>query len=48
MVFPRLIEFKPDFILLSSGFDAHECDQIHERGDTGINEFDYYWLTEHL
>lgn len=28
-VFPRLIEFKPDFILISAGFDAHERDFIN-------------------
>lgn len=42
------MEFRPDFILLSAGFDAHENDHIHEKGDTGVTEFDYYWLTEHL
>ncbi len=25
-VFPRLLEFEPDVILISAGFDAHECD----------------------
>lgn len=25
-VFPRLLEFTPDVILISAGFDAHECD----------------------
>ena len=25
-VFPRLIEFEPDFILISAGFDAHQND----------------------
>jgi acetoin utilization deacetylase AcuC-like enzyme len=25
-IFPRLLEFKPDFILISAGFDAHERD----------------------
>ena len=47
-VFPRLIEFKPDLILVSAGFDAHEEDQIHSPGDTTITEFDYAWLTENL
>lgn len=32
----------------SAGFDAHEMDQIHGPGDTGVNEFDYEWLTEQL
>jgi len=47
-VFPRLVEFEPDFILVSAGFDAHENDHIHSPGDTGINEFDYQWVTENL
>lgn len=44
-VFKRLAEFKPDFIFCSAGFDAHEKDHIHGSGDTGINEFDFEWLT---
>ena len=47
-VFDRLVLFKPDFIFCSAGFDAHEYDHIHGSGDTGINEFDYEWLTENL
>jgi acetoin utilization deacetylase AcuC-like enzyme len=40
-VFPRLLEFKPDIIFCSAGFDAHELDAIHNQGDTGVTEFDY-------
>mmetsp|Transcript_30642 Transcript_30642/g.40772 ORF Transcript_30642/g.40772 Transcript_30642/m.40772 type:complete len:193 (-) Transcript_30642:733-1311(-) len=47
-VFRRLAIFRPDFIFCSSGFDAHEKDSIHGPEDTGINEFDYEWLTEQL
>ncbi len=47
-VFPRLLEFEPDFIFISAGFDAHERDPIHSRGDTGVTEFDYKWVTEQL
>lgn len=47
-VFPRLLEFEADIILISAGFDAHECDPIHSKGDTGVTEFDYKWLTEQL
>ena len=47
-VFKRLAHFQPDFIFCSSGFDAHEKDLIHSADDTGINEFDYEWLTEQL
>ena len=45
-VFRRLGLFKPDFIFCSAGFDAHEKDFIHGSEDTGVNEFDYEWLTE--
>lgn len=48
MIFPRLLEFRPDFILVSAGFDAHECDHLHDRNTTAITEFDYKWLTENL
>ena len=41
IVFPRLLEFKPDFIFISAGFDAHEKDLIHKPTDTKITEFDY-------
>ena len=47
-VFRRIAEFKPDFIFCSAGFDAHEKDFIHGSEDTGVNEFDYEWLTEQL
>ena len=47
-VFRRLAKFKPDFMFCSAGFDAHEKDLIHGSDDTGINEFDYEWLTEQL
>ena len=43
---PRLIEFAPDFILISAGFDAHEKDHIHGAADTRITEFEYEWLTK--
>jgi acetoin utilization deacetylase AcuC-like enzyme len=47
-VFPRLIKFKPDFILISAGFDAHEKDHIHAATDTRITEFEYRWVTEEI
>lgn len=40
-VFPRLIAFQPDFILVSAGFDAHERDHLHRPRETMITEFDY-------
>ena len=47
-VIPNLAEFKPDFILISAGFDAHEKDHIHLSTDTTVTEFDYQWVTEQL
>jgi acetoin utilization deacetylase AcuC-like enzyme len=47
-VLPRLIEFQPDFILVSAGFDAHEKDHLHRPRETMITEFDYQWVTEEL
>ena len=45
-VIPRLVDFQPDFILISAGFDAHEKDQIHAPTDTRITEFEYEWFTK--
>jgi len=46
-VFPRLLEFNPDFIFLSAGFDAHEKDQLN--ADYALlDENDYKWLTENI
>ena len=44
LIFPRLAEFKPDFIFVSAGFDAHEGDTIHCM-DSKVTEFDYHWVT---
>lgn len=29
VIFPRLMEFKPDMLMLSAGFDAHKKDTIN-------------------
>lgn len=42
------MEFNPDFILISAGFDAHQFDHLHHSSDTTINEFDYQWVTQQL
>lgn len=42
------MEFAPDIILISAGFDAHEKDQIHSPSDTRITEFEYEWFTRQL
>lgn len=46
-IFPRLMEFKPDFILVSAGFDAHQQDEIHSHMSS-ITEADYKWVTKKL
>jgi acetoin utilization deacetylase AcuC-like enzyme len=47
-VFPRLLEFEPDFILISAGFDAHEKDFLGSSSFISISEFDYSWVTKEL
>jgi hypothetical protein len=47
VIFPRLMEFKPDMILLSAGFDAHKKDTINS-GYIALVEEDYDWLTRNL
>ncbi len=42
---PALQDFKPDFIFISAGFDAHESDPLAELNFT---EDDYGWLTEEI
>ncbi len=34
LIFPRLMAFEPDFILVSAGFDAHYLDHLHRQGET--------------
>jgi acetoin utilization deacetylase AcuC-like enzyme/ankyrin repeat protein len=46
-VFPRLLKFNPDIILVSAGFDAHELDKINH-GYVELDEEDYVWVTEEL
>jgi acetoin utilization deacetylase AcuC-like enzyme len=42
---PRLREFKPQFIFISAGFDAHREDDM---GQMGLVESDYAWMTRQL
>ncbi len=44
-VFPTLKDFKPDILLLSSGFDAHKDDPL---AAINLETEDYGWLTRHL
>ena len=45
LVFPALKEFKPELILISAGFDAHEADPLAELN--WLTE-DFSWLTERI
>jgi acetoin utilization deacetylase AcuC-like enzyme len=43
--FQKIIDFKPEFIFISAGFDAHRNDPL---GEMELEESDYIWLTEKL
>ena len=45
VVLPKLDAFKPDFLLISAGFDAHEKDLLAQ---LSLNESDFAWATEQL
>jgi acetoin utilization deacetylase AcuC-like enzyme len=42
---PRLEAFKPQFVFISAGFDAHKEDDM---GQLGMVEADYAWITEQI
>ena len=44
-IFKRLKEFKPEFILLSAGFDAHKDDPLAQ---INLESKDYYTLTKRI
>ena len=44
-IFKKLEEFKPDFILLSAGFDAHKDDPLAQ---INLESKDYYTLTKRI
>ena len=44
-ILPKLDAFKPDIILISAGFDAHQADPL---ADVHLDERDYCWLTQEL
>jgi hypothetical protein len=46
-IIPHLLEFNPDIIFISAGFDAHKRDSMNF-GYVGMVEDDYEWLTEQL
>lgn len=43
--FPAIRSFKPEFILVSAGFDGHLLDDI---SDFRLSEADYGWVTEEI
>jgi len=46
-ILPNLVEFNPDIIFISAGFDAHKRDEMNY-GYVGMVEEDYEWVTEEL
>jgi acetoin utilization deacetylase AcuC-like enzyme len=42
---PRLDDFRPEFVFISAGFDAHRDDEL---GQLGLVEQDYAWLTQEI
>ena len=44
-IFKKLKEFKPKFILLSAGFDAHKNDPLAQ---INLESKDYYTLTKRI
>lgn len=47
IIFPKLMDFKPDCIFISAGFDAHKKDLINS-GYISLVEEDYEWVTANL
>jgi len=45
IIIPRLIKFKPEFLLISAGFDGHKNDQISQ---TQWAESDFIYITKKL
>jgi acetoin utilization deacetylase AcuC-like enzyme len=44
-ILPRILEFAPDLIILSAGFDAHRRDPL---GNINLVEADFAWVTRKL
>ncbi|KAF7456807.1 histone deacetylase [Cryptosporidium felis] len=47
VLLPKLLQFRPDIIFISAGFDGHVID-IVGKGFTSCTEGDYAWLTQQL
>ena len=46
-IMPALLNFSPDLILVSAGFDAHRHDDINMRY-IGLQERDFEWVTDQV
>ncbi|KAK9846133.1 hypothetical protein WJX84_008602 [Apatococcus fuscideae] len=46
-IMPALLNFSPDLILVSAGFDAHRHDDINMRY-IGLQERDFEWVTDQI
>ena len=46
-ILPNLVQFDPDIIFISAGFDAHKKDTMNY-GYVGMVEEDYEWVTDQL
>ena len=44
-ILPRLDAFRPDFVIVSAGFDAHYRDPL---GNLNLKEVDFAWVTQKL
>jgi acetoin utilization deacetylase AcuC-like enzyme len=44
-IIPRIDEFKPELIILSAGFDAHQRDPL---ADLNLTEIDFGWVTKEM
>lgn len=45
IVFPAVDEFKPELIMISAGFDAHQADPL---ANLNFTEDDFVWLTQNI
>jgi len=45
IILPALVDFKPEFLLISAGFDAHEADPL---ASLRLNDEDFIWATRKL
>lgn len=44
-ILPRIRDFKPDLIMVSAGFDAHEADPL---ANMNLVDDDFHWITRQL